>query len=195
MSHTRQRQLALLAIATLALLAVVVPGLGVAQEASPEVAAPSEAELIAQGEQIYTSICVSCHRPEGAGVMREGIGGIPALAGNPFVTIEDPRPVVQTVLNGRAGMPSFRGFSDEQIAGVVSYIRQAWGNQASAVDPAVVAEVREQFSAPPPEQATPIGWTGTPESATPAADGTPAEPEEPGGAVPAGVTPIPTLGQ
>jgi mono/diheme cytochrome c family protein len=185
MSSTRTRQFALLAVAALALVAVVIPGFGTAQEATP---APDEAEaseLIATGQQIYETLCVACHRPGGAGAEgTEGVPGIPALAGNPFVTLEDPRPVVATVLNGRAGMPAFRGFSDEEIAGVVSYIRQAFGNQAGPVDPALVAEVRAEYVVEPPPPATPITTPGPGEEATPAAESTPGEAEA-----------VPTLGQ
>ncbi|MGH2560226.1 MAG: c-type cytochrome [Thermomicrobiales bacterium] len=137
---------------------MVVPRLGGAQgtpEASPIV--PVDTAMIEQGEQIYTSVCIACHQAEGAGFE----DAFPALAGNPFVTLEDPRPVVQTVLNGRAGMPSFRGYDDEEVAAITTYIRQAWGNEAGPVSPELVAEVREQFTAPSPPDGTPLP-TGTP---------------------------------
>jgi hypothetical protein len=81
-------------------------------------------------------------------------------------------------------MPAFRGFSDEEIAAVVSYIRQAWGNQAGPVDPALVGEVRAEFDVPPPPPATPIATEPPGAVGTPGADATPGEAEA-----------VPTLGQ
>lgn len=198
MTSTRQRLVAFLLIVFAGALMIAIPRLGDAQEATPSAVSPEASALITRGDEIYHTICLACHQPEGQGVTDVTVGGIPALAGNPFVTIDDPRPVVQTVLNGRAGMPSFRGFSDEEIAGVVSYIRQAWGNQAAPVDPAIVTEVRAQFTVPPPPDATPIatelaGSLAPPDDGTtPEADGSP---EVPGGAQSGGITPVPTVGQ
>ena len=122
---------------------------------------PDAAALIAQGDEIYNSVCVACHQPEGAGF--EGI--YPALAGDPFVTLEDPAPVIRTVLQGRGGMPSFRNaYDDEEIAAVLSYIRQAWGNNAGPVTPDQVAEIRAQVAATPAPQGTPLAPAGTPDT-------------------------------
>lgn len=201
MSSTRQRKVGLLAIAAAVVLPIAAPGLGGAQEAAPTTEPADPAGLIARGEEIYATVCLACHQAGGVGVTDVAVGGYPALAGDPFVTIADPRPVVQTILTGRAGMPAFRGYSDEEIAGVTSYIRQAWGNQAAAVDPVLVAEVREQFTVPAAPDATPIatplaGSLGTPAApGTPDAGAAPVETGVPGGAEPAGVTPIPTVGQ
>ncbi|HXF60050.1 MAG TPA: cytochrome c, partial [Caldilineaceae bacterium] len=82
----------------------------------------SEEELISMGEQVYTTNCASCHQPNG-----QGSGAYPALSGNPFVTAEDSTQVIQTVVQGRGQMPAFgNSLSSEQIAAVVSYIRNAW---------------------------------------------------------------------
>jgi cytochrome c6 len=184
MSNRRRRRtqlVALVIVMSLATVAVIVPRLSSAQDASPVPDEAASSELITRGQEIYESICMSCHRAEGVGAEgTEGVPGIPALANNPFVTLEDPRPVVQTVLNGRAGMPSFRGFSDEEIAGVVSYIRQDFGNQAAPVDPALVGEVRAEFDVAPPAPATPITTPGPGEEASPVGTGAAGTP----GAVP-----------
>jgi hypothetical protein len=52
-------------------------------------------------------------------------------------------PVIHIVLRGRAGMPSFGGVDDDQIALIVSYVRQAWENDAHPVDAEMVATVRD----------------------------------------------------
>jgi cytochrome c6 len=175
MSSQRRRRVQLMALVlvmSLAAVAVVIPRLGSAQDGSPVADEAASSDLITQGKAIYESICISCHRVGGLGAEgTEGVPGIPALANNPFVTLEDPRPVVQTVLNGRAGMPAFRGFSDEEIAGVISYIRQDFGNQAGPVDPALVEEVRAEFTVDAPAPATPITTPGPGEEASPVAGG------------------------
>ena len=61
----------------------------------------------------------------------------------------DPEPVIATVLNGRKGnlgqMPTWKDkLDDQQIAAVVTYIRQAWSNRAPAVTPAMVAATRRK---------------------------------------------------
>ena len=201
MSRARQRQLGLLVLATALVLAIVAPGMGDAQVATPETDQVA-ADLVMRGEQIYNTTCIACHRSGGTGAtaINVTVGGIPALAGDPFVTLEDPAPVVQTILNGRAGMPSFRALSDEDIAAVASYIRQAWQNEAGPVDPALVGEIRAQFVVTPLPNATPISTEFPGQSlATPGVMETPtgdgATPEAAGGSVPGGITPVPTIGQ
>lgn len=159
MSHTGFRQIVLLAAGTLVLAIVamaIIPGLGQAQEATPMASDEQAAELLTAGEEYYNSTCIACHQPGGTGAESEvAFTFYPPLAGNPLVTLDDPTVVVSTVLSGRGGMPTFRGASDEEIAGVITYIRQAWGNEASAVTPEFVAQVRNQLDEPEPVEPTP----------------------------------------
>jgi mono/diheme cytochrome c family protein len=99
-------------------------------------AAPSEANFLAS--------CGACHQPTGMGIP----GAFPALAGNAFV--QGPAgPVISTVLGGRGGMPAFKGdLDDANLASVLSYIRTAWGNKASLVEPADIAAVRTGAAGP-----------------------------------------------
>jgi mono/diheme cytochrome c family protein len=171
MSRHRTRLFALIAVALLAVTAVVAPRLGAAQNASPVPDETASTDLIVRGQEIYESICIACHRVGGMGAPgTEGVAGIPALADNPFVALENPDPVVRTILNGRAGMPSFRGFSDEEIAGVASYIRGEF-NDAGPVDPALVTEIRAEYVVEPPADATPVTTPGPAGSATPGTTG------------------------
>jgi mono/diheme cytochrome c family protein len=99
-------------------------------------------ELFRQGKQVFEDNCAQCHRANGEGLP----GTFPALNGDPFVT-GDPAPVLATVLNGRKGkfgqMPTWKDqLDDVQVAAVVTYIRQAWSNQASGVSPATAAKSR-----------------------------------------------------
>jgi cytochrome c oxidase subunit 2 len=99
-------------------------------------------ELVARGEKIYASTCVACHAPAGQGspAMKA-----PALAGNKFVTGAEPGPI-DTVLNGRpnTAMQAFKQqLSDTDIAAVITYARNSWGNKASDVQPAEVKARRK----------------------------------------------------
>ncbi len=114
-------------------------GCAPAEEPAPPDEDPiTEAELIAVGEDVYGRQCETCHRADGRGEPDL----YPALAGNDFVVTEDATPVIEITLRGRGAMPSFNRLSNQDIAGVVSYIRNAWGNSASIVMPAEVEEVR-----------------------------------------------------
>jgi mono/diheme cytochrome c family protein len=85
--------------------------------------------LIARGETVYADNCATCHQPDG-----QGQGDYPALAGNAFVTADEPTAVIETVLYGRGEMPAFADtLANQEIAAVISYIRNSWGNSAAAV--------------------------------------------------------------
>ena len=91
---------------------------------------PNPEQLISQGGQIYVEFCAECHQMDGMGWSTL----FPRLAGNPIVTLHDPEPIIETVLYGQGSMMSFRGkLNNQQIAAVLSYIRNSWGNQAPAV--------------------------------------------------------------
>ena len=102
------------------------------------------------GATIYTDECSACHTMEGAGIARL----MPALKGSPFVQQREPASLLRAVLGGTravatdfaptgAAMPAMGWkLSDEQVAAVVSYIRNAWGNAAPAVSARDVRRVR-----------------------------------------------------
>ncbi len=90
------------------------------------------AQVISEGEPLYVTNCAQCHQIDGGGA--EGL--FPPLAGNPVVTLHDPSPMIDVIINGRGSMPAFRGTLDsEEGAAVISYIRNAWGNEGSIVLP------------------------------------------------------------
>ena len=94
-------------------------------------------DLIARGEKVYASTCVACHQAQGQGTPAMKA---PALAGDKFVVGNKQGPI-DTVLNGRPGtaMQSFKAtLSDTEIAAVLSYVRNSWGNKAAEVQPAEV---------------------------------------------------------
>ena len=74
----------------------------------------------------------------------------PSLAGSAFA-LSQPHVPMRILLNGKEGSvglmpPLGTTLSDDQIAGVLTFVRRSWGNQGSAVEPAAVADIRKQTS-------------------------------------------------
>lgn len=98
---------------------------------------------IQDGKKLFEGTCADCHRINGQGLPDK----FPALAGNPFV-VGDPVKVIDTVLNGRKGklgqMPTWKGtFTDQQIAAIISYARQAWSNKGTPITADMVKKRRK----------------------------------------------------
>ncbi|NYT74951.1 cytochrome c oxidase subunit II [Halomonas sp. QX-2] len=100
-------------------------------------------ELVERGESVYQSICSSCHQAEGQG----SPPAFPALANNEQL-INDVDWHLDKVVNGVSGaaMPAFRStLNPVEIAAVVTYTRNAWGNDTGdVVQPSAVAELIAQ---------------------------------------------------
>lgn len=91
-----------------------------------------EQEVHAEGEEVYLANCARCHEVDG-----QGFADVyPPLAGNPIVTLHDPVPALEIIIEGRHAMPGFADvLTRDEIAAVTTYIRNEWGNQASLVMP------------------------------------------------------------
>ena len=119
------------------------------QSDAPQPADPS-GKAMRLGRAIYADECSSCHTPDGGGIA----GLFPALAGAPAVQSRAPTSIIRVVLRGAqdvatapaptgAAMPAFGWMlSDEQVAAVGTYIRNAWGNAASEIGAGDVASAR-----------------------------------------------------
>jgi cytochrome c oxidase subunit 2 len=99
------------------------------------------AELVSKGEDVYNRNCASCHQANG-----EGLPGIfPAIKGSPVAT-GDISEHVNIVMKGSPGtaMQAFAGqLSDVDMAAVITYQRNAWGNDVGdSLQPAQVANQR-----------------------------------------------------
>ncbi len=92
------------------------------------------------GAALYANVCQGCHMPGGTGAV--GAGAYPALARNGDLASADY--VVQVIVNGQRGMPSFGwGLDDAQVAAVATYVRTHFGNaDAEPVTEAAVARAR-----------------------------------------------------
>ena len=100
----------------------------------------TEAELVAKGATIYASNCAACHQANGKGVA----GAFPALEGSKVVT-GPPQDQIHIVLNGKPGtaMPPWKQLSDVDIASVITYTRNSWGNKSGDVMPAAIKAARQ----------------------------------------------------
>jgi cytochrome c6 len=97
------------------------------------------------GKALFLKNCAACHQPTGKGIP----GAFPALAGNAFVQgpASDPASVL---LKGRGGMPDFSDtLNDRDIATVLSFVRNNWGNKAAPLSEADVVALRAQLGVEP----------------------------------------------
>lgn len=109
-----------------------------------------EKGLVAGGEKVYQTYCGACHQNNGQGAS----GRFPSLAGTDWVTGDKNR-LIRIVLNGLEGqievngesfnniMPQHSFLSNEEVASVLTYIRQSFGNKAGEVTPVEVEKVRK----------------------------------------------------
>jgi cytochrome c oxidase subunit 2 len=86
-------------------------------------------ELVAHGEQVFNANCAACHQPNGTG--NAALGAPPLVADK--VVMGPRKQQIDVVLNGQNNgkMPPWKHLSDVDIASVVSYTRNSWGNKAS----------------------------------------------------------------
>jgi mono/diheme cytochrome c family protein len=118
---------------------------------------PTTARALAAGEeagrgaQLYDDNCAACHHTDGRGATL----ALPAIAGNSSVLAADPTSIIHLILQGSQlpgtaaapsplGMPGFGWrLSDEEVGELGTFIRQSWGNHASAIAPEQVHRLRE----------------------------------------------------
>lgn len=117
---------------------------------APPRSTPEVQKILGTGAQLYEKHCVECHKASGEGEPP----GYPALAGNRSLVLASPVNAIRAVLHGGYppstqgnpqpyGMPPFSALlNDEEIAAVVSYVRNSWGNQGALVSGGQVNNLR-----------------------------------------------------
>ena len=107
-------------------------------------------DALARGRALYRESCEDCHGPQGEGAR----GAYPALAGNRTVVMDPPSNVIRAVLSGGFqpatpgnprpwGMPPFgHVLDDAEVAAVITFIRNEWGNSAGGVSSVEVQRMR-----------------------------------------------------
>lgn len=113
---------------------------------------PAPGSLPVDGLAVYNANCVACHQSSGLGLA----GAFPPLDGSEWV-LSDARIPAQILVHGIQGemvvmgntyngvMPAMAHLSNEELAAVLNYIRNAWSNTGSEVDAAYFAAAREEF--------------------------------------------------
>jgi putative membrane-bound dehydrogenase-like protein len=112
-----------------------------------------EQERFEAGKATFLIVCAACHQPHGLG--QEGLA--PPLVDSPWVNGSEQR-LVRIVLQGLRGplnvngktinleMPPLGVLDDNQIAGILTYVRREWNHTASPIAPETVAKIREETS-------------------------------------------------
>ena len=98
-------------------------------------------DLVAAGEKVFAGNCAACHQANGKGVP----GAFPALDGSKIVTGAKADQIA-LVLNGKPGtaMTPWKQLSDADLAAVITYTRNSWGNKTGeAVQPAEIKVARQ----------------------------------------------------
>jgi cytochrome c oxidase subunit 2 len=112
-----------------------------AADAKPAAPAPAakldKAALVAAGAKVFVANCQACHQGNGQGLPPS----FPSLVGDKVVKGPVEAHITQ-VLKGKNAMPSFASLSDADIAAVVTYERNSWGNDSGEAQPAQVAALR-----------------------------------------------------
>ena len=112
-------------------------------------AALRSGDFSAIGAVGYVDNCAACHRLDGKGSARI----FPALAGNSIVFAEDPSSLIQLTLDGAAmadtphdpmvfKMPGFAHLTNKEIADILNFIRNGWGNHGSHIKESEIARMR-----------------------------------------------------
>ena len=106
-------------------------------------------QRLAWGERVFTQNCAACHQPEGQGIP----AAFPPLAGSDFLNADRNR-AIGVLLHGLQGivtvngatfngvMPALR-LSDEDIAHVLTYVYNQWGNAGHIITPEEVRAARQ----------------------------------------------------
>lgn len=105
-----------------------------------------------RGKLVYEQVCALCHGVDGAGKP----GQAPPFIGSEWVLTENVGQMIRIPLQGLAGPITVKGeewslampamgaaLPDDDLAAVLSYMRNAWGNQAEPITPEQVKEVRD----------------------------------------------------
>jgi len=111
--------------------------------------APGKETTMANGAKVYKQYCMACHQADAGGVPHLN----PPLIKTPFI-LGDKKRLIQNIINGKTEpveidgemytnpMPAQVLLNDQQVADVLSYVRNSFGNKASMVTVAEVKQVR-----------------------------------------------------
>ena len=110
-------------------------------------------QQLQRGQLVFAKICAPCHQNDGNGSASQNA---PPLVGSEWVLANDPSRIIRIVLHGLQGPITVKGrewgqgamfawgsvLNDEEIALVLSYVRNSWGNKAPTVTADQVKKAR-----------------------------------------------------
>jgi mono/diheme cytochrome c family protein len=114
----------------------------------------SLAQSIKRGQEVFNVTCKNCHKENGLG--QEGV--YPPLAKSDFLA-KDAKRAIGIVMNGLNGeitvngkkynldMPAQTQLNDQQIADVLNFVRNSWGNKGKAITTPQVLQLRSASAA------------------------------------------------
>lgn len=97
----------------------------------------SKSDLMSKGKSVYESNCAGCHKIDGSGIPPIFPAMINSVIANGIASEH-----IQIVLHGKGGMPTFKMLGDADLASVITYERNAFGNTGSVVQPSDVKSAR-----------------------------------------------------
>lgn len=136
-------------LATLPLLIGALSVSAQVKKPAKPVAKTASSAAITRGKALYRQYCISCHQENGSGVPRMN----PPLIKTEYV-LGDKTRLIGILLNGfnedveingdyySNPMPSQAALKDDEIADILSYVRNSFGNKASTVSATEVSQVR-----------------------------------------------------
>ena len=115
-----------------------------------EIPAKTLAEQMEFGKQVYGQTCIACHQAEGQGIPN----AFPPLAKSDYLNADVNR-AIDIVLHGKTGEITVNGakynsvmtkqmISQEEIANVLTYVYNSWGNNKTVVTPEMVKKVKDK---------------------------------------------------
>jgi nitrite reductase (NO-forming) len=119
-------------------------------KANPAIASLTKEVRLERGKQVYMQSCFACHLPDGKGMANV----FPPLAGSDYLLADADR-AIRVVLKGLTGPVTVNGttynsamppqpLTDEQIADVMTYVLNSWGNQGATITPDDVRRVKNE---------------------------------------------------
>ncbi len=114
-----------------------------------DASAQDKAASMTRGQKVYNEYCKTCHQANG-----QGLGAVyPPLAKSDYLTKTPMPQIIKEVVNGKSGKIKVNGkeyngvmaplpkkYTDEDIAGVLTYVYNSWGNKGPVV---TVADVKK----------------------------------------------------
>jgi nitrite reductase (NO-forming) len=121
-------------------------------KSNPTIAGLTKEAQIEKGKQVYMGLCFACHQPDGKGLP----GAFPPLAGSDYMLADRDR-AIRTVLKGLTGPVTVNGvtlnsvmppqeavLTDAQVADVLTFSFNSWGNSGDPFTAAQVKAIRNE---------------------------------------------------